>query len=82
MEDGVEGEVTDAPLSADCSPRRLAWMVVLHHQGETVPGEVGAYMLLVHQRAHTVTHAGGTGWECEITLCSTHSSSSKYFLKQ
>lgn len=63
--DGAEGEVADAPLSADCGPRRLAWVVVLHHQRETAPGEVGTYVLLIHHCAHTVTHAGGTGWECE-----------------
>lgn len=64
-DDCAEGEVTDAPLSADCCPRWLAWMVVLHHQRETAPGEVGAHMLLAHHHTHTVTHAVGTGWECD-----------------
>ena len=59
-DDGVEAEVSDAPLPADCGPRRLAWVVVLHNQRETVPGEVGANVLLTHHDAHTVAHAGGT----------------------
>lgn len=41
-------------------------MVVLHHQGETAPGEVGAYILLTHHHTHTVAYAVGTGWECKI----------------
>ncbi len=67
-DDCAEGEVIDAPFSADRGPRRQARTVVLHHQRETVPGEVRSDMLLTHQHTHTVAHAGGTGWECENTL--------------
>lgn len=64
----VEGEVTDAPLSADCGPWWLTWMVVLNHQRETAPGEVGAHVLLTHHHTHTVAHAAGTGWECKNNI--------------
>lgn len=67
-DDCVEGEVTDAPLPADCGPWRLAWMVVLHHQRETVPGEVWAYMLLTHHHTHTALHAGEQDGSKKTTL--------------
>lgn len=52
-EDCVEREVADVPLSADWGPWRLTWTVVLHHQRETLPGEVSAYMLVTHPHTHT-----------------------------
>lgn len=53
---GVKANVTDDFVSADRGPRRLAWMIVLHHQRETVPGEIWTDVLLIHHSTHTVTH--------------------------
>lgn len=53
----AEGEVTDAPLPAHCSPRWMAWMIILHHQREALPGEVWANVLLVHHHTRAALHA-------------------------
>lgn len=59
-DDGVEGQVLDAPLAAHRGPRRLTRMVKLHHQGEAGPGEVRADVLLKHQRTITAANADET----------------------
>lgn len=65
----AEGEVTDAPLPADGGPGGVARVVVLHHQRETAPGEVGPDVLLVHHHARAVAHAGGAVGGGGGTLC-------------
>lgn len=68
-EEGVEGEMVDAPLSADRGPRRLARVVVLHHQGEKVPGKVWTDVLLTHHHTHAVVHTGATKPQTVNILC-------------
>lgn len=51
-----ETEVSDAPLLAHCSPGRVAWPLVLHHQGEAAPWEVWAHVLLTSHHAQAVLY--------------------------
>lgn len=55
---GLEGDVCDVPLCADSSPGRVFRVAVLHHQGETVPGEVGFHVLTTHHHTATMLQAG------------------------